>query len=169
MAVKVYSRFELAKNQLVAAFGLFATGRDRYSVITLAGAADVIFSQLLIRKGIDNFSDHMAELERSEGVSGASRTSTGKSMNDLLFINHMKHLDPDDSVEIEIEIEECALGALAKAMVNYRTLTSEKDPIFLAFVLWSIRNLDREKYHGVTELQHIFPKETYKGNNSDTP
>ena len=57
MTNKVYTRLELAANQLEAAISLFVAGRDRFSVITLAGAADVILSRLVINAGRENFTD----------------------------------------------------------------------------------------------------------------
>ncbi len=43
MTSKVYSRFEIAVTQLEAAIGLYVSNRDKFSVITLAGAANTIF------------------------------------------------------------------------------------------------------------------------------
>lgn len=50
MTLKSYTRFELAENQLEAAIGLFGSGADRFSVISLAGAADVILSRLVLNR-----------------------------------------------------------------------------------------------------------------------
>lgn len=50
MTLKSYTRFELAENQLEAAIGLFGSGGDRFSVISLAGAADVILSRLVLNR-----------------------------------------------------------------------------------------------------------------------
>ena len=57
MTLKPYSRFELAENQLEAAIGLFVGGGDRFSTISLAGAADVILSRLVISRGKENFTE----------------------------------------------------------------------------------------------------------------
>jgi hypothetical protein len=57
MSIEEYKRFDLAANQLETAIMLFLTGGDKFSAITLAGAADVIFSELVNREEKDNFTD----------------------------------------------------------------------------------------------------------------
>jgi hypothetical protein len=42
---------------------LLAGGGDKFSAITLAGAADVILSQLVLNEGKENFTDQMLAKE----------------------------------------------------------------------------------------------------------
>ena len=55
MIVERYQRFDLAANQLETAIGLYIGGHDKFSVITLAAAADGILSQLVNKKGEKTF------------------------------------------------------------------------------------------------------------------
>lgn len=147
MTVKTYSRFELAENQLTAAIGLFVSGGDRFSVISLAGAADVILSRLVLNSGKENFTDHMLRWEVEQGAEPLTREVYGKGMNDTLFINQLKHMDDDDNGVIEIEPEECALAAILKALANYVALAGQQKDIVLAFKAWVRQNLDPKKYN----------------------
>lgn len=146
MTYKAYSRLELAANQLEAAIGLFVAGRDKFSVITLAGAADVILSRLVINTGQENFTESIL---RSKIECGTDRTreEVGKEINDNLFINHLKHMDDDDDGYIDIDLEECALAAILKALANYVTLAGRKDAFVQAFLIWVKLNLDPKKYN----------------------
>lgn len=147
MTVKTYSRFELAENQLTAAIGLFVSGGDRFSVISLAGAADVILSRLVLNNGKENFTDHMLGWEVEQGAASLTREVYGKGMNDTLFINQLKHMDDNDDGVIEIEPEECALAAILKALANYVALADQQKDIVLAFKAWVRQNLDPKKYN----------------------
>lgn len=62
----------------------------------------------------------MLEKHRAAGGSpGETRESHGKAINDTLFINQLKHMGDDEDGYLEIEPEECALGAILKALANY--------------------------------------------------
>ena len=147
MTLKSYSRFELAENQLEAAIGLFISGGDRFSIITLAGAADVILSRLVTNRGEENFTEISLRNEVEHGGQPATREVYGKSMNDTLFINQMKHMDDDDDGFIDMDPEECALAAILKGLVNYAILAGEQRDIVLAFKEWVRLNLDPKKYN----------------------
>ena len=96
MTTKTYTRLELAADQLHAAVCLFITGRDRFSVITLAGAAVVILSRLVLNSGQENFTDSIAQMEVEKGGRERPRAEVGKALNDMLLINEIKHFDPGD-------------------------------------------------------------------------
>lgn len=147
MSVKTYSRFELAENQLTAAIGLFVSGGDRFSVISLAGAADVILSRLVINSGKENFTETMLRREVERGGNSSTRETYGKGINDTLFINQLKHMDDDDEGFIDMEPEECALAAILKALANYVVLADPQKDIVLAFKAWVRQNLDPKKYN----------------------
>ena len=52
------TKLALAERQLETAIGLFVSGRDRLSAITLAGAADGILHGLVLKAGDQPFSDY---------------------------------------------------------------------------------------------------------------
>lgn len=155
MTLKMYSRLQLAAGQLESALALFISGRDRFSVITLAGAADVILSQLLIREGKSNFTDHMIAAAQAKGEEyDATRQSHGKKINDLLLINAFKHLDDDGETFVDIDnLEETALATVLKALPNYIQLEGHDKVLVAAFRMWMIKNLDPTRFnvHGTAD------------------
>lgn len=158
MTNKVYTRLELAAHQLEGAISLFVAGRDRFSVITLAGAADVILSRLLINAGLENFTESVLISEIEKGGTDLTREVVGKGINDTLFINHLKHMDDDDDGYIDIELEECALAAILKALANYIILAGRNDAFVQAFLLWVKLNLDPNKYNVDCDPNWVPPK-----------
>lgn len=143
MTKKIHKRFDLAAEQLEAAIVLFCSGGDRFSVITLAGAADVIFSQLVMRTGKDNFTQILIKKENDP----RSPEEIGREINDLLGINAAKHLDPGDDEYITIDADECALAAILKALANYNMLEGKNEALILGFRVWAQTNLDLKKYN----------------------
>jgi hypothetical protein len=91
MAVQKYQRLDLAANQLETAIGLFISGRDKFSVITLAAAADGILVQLVINKGADTFIDFSLQKDDDKTL---TRSTLGKQVNDILRINELKEAHP---------------------------------------------------------------------------
>lgn len=147
MTIQTYNRLELAQNQLESAIGLFVSGGDRFSVISLAGAADVILSRLLIARGIENFTEFSLRHERDRGGDPGAREAYGKMLNDTLFINHLKHMDDGDDGFIEIDPDECALAAILKALANFVHLAGKQHNFVQAFMAWIRLNLDPKKYN----------------------
>lgn len=147
MTTKTYSRLELAKNQLESAVGLFVSGGDRFSAISLAGAADVILSRLLITRGTENFTEYSLRLERERGGDPGSREDHGKEINDTLFINHLKHMDDGEHGFIEMDPEECAIAAILKALANFISLSGKQHNFVQAFIAWVHLNLNPKKYN----------------------
>jgi hypothetical protein len=147
LSVKSYTRLELAANQLEAAIGLLVSGGDRFSVISLAGAADVILSRLVINTGQQNFTESMLKEAIEKGGVATTREEFGKGMNDMLFINDLKHMDDKEDGYIEFDPEGCALAAILKALANYVMLAGRTDNFVKAFFAWMKLNLDPTKYN----------------------
>lgn len=149
MTLKTYRRLELAENQLEAAIGLFVSGGDKYSVISLAGAADVILCRLVSNFGEENFTEFSMRQEAERGLPVGTIQSHGKDINDTLFINHLKHMDEDEDEDgyIELDVEECALGSILKALANYVILAGREKDFVKAFLAWVRLNLDPNKYN----------------------
>lgn len=147
MTVETYTRLKLAESQLESAVGLFITGQDRFSVITLAGAADVILARLVLNEGKQTFTDHLIEKQQGTEGNKETRETYGKQINDTLFINQLKHFDDHEDGYIEIEPEECALGAILKAFANYQQIKDHQPALFAAFRQWMSGNLDPKKYN----------------------
>lgn len=147
MTLAKHNMFDLAENQLEAAIGLFVSGGDKFSVITLAGAADVLLCQLVLNQGKENFTQISLrnEMERSE-TSGTIE-SHGREINDIFYINHLKHMDKGDDGFIELDPEECAIGAILKALANYVIIGEREKDFIQAFLTWVQLNLDPKKYN----------------------
>jgi hypothetical protein len=142
MSLQKYKRVDLALNQFETAVALFLAKRDYFSVITLAGAADVIFCQVITRKGADNFTEIVA---KEEGK-GRSCQELGKEINDMFFINQLKHMDPDEDGYIEFDPCESACGAILKGLVNYKMLAGH-NIVIDDFLVWVRANLDPNVYN----------------------
>src|SRR5437868_837860 len=143
MAVQSYQRLDLAANQLETAIGLFISGRDRFSVITLAGAADGIFSQLVIKKGEENFIEFSLQKDDDKTL---TRSTLGAQVNDIIRINELKHMDEEDDGYVVMDIEQCALAAILKAIANFVILRGHVDFV-IAFLAWVKLNLDPKIYN----------------------
>lgn len=147
MTTREYTRLYLAERQLEAAMGLFMAGRDRFSVITLAGAADVILSQLALDKDKCNFTDDLMQEAIRNGAAERTRAEHGREINDVLFINDMKHMDKDEDGFVDMDPEECAFGAIMKALVNYVAIVGREHKLVRAFLFWVSKNMDPKKYN----------------------
>jgi hypothetical protein len=159
MTTKTYTRRQLAADQLRTAVCLFIADRDRFSVITLAGAADVILSRLVLTSGQENFTDSIIRMEVEKGGHKRTRAEAGKAVNDMLLINALKHFDRGDDGTVEVcDLEQCALAAILKAMANYVALSGKKEDWVQAFFLWIKQNLDPKKYNVDCEPNWVEPK-----------
>src|ERR1700722_4153103 len=136
MTLKSYSRFELAEHQLTAAIGLFVSGGDRFSAISLAGAADVILCRLVLNRGQENFTVIALQNALERGAPARTKEVHGQEMNEVLFINQIKHMDDDDDGFVDIDPDECALGAILKALVNYVVIVGHRADVVQPFLAW---------------------------------
>ncbi len=147
MSKAKYSKFELASNQLETAIGLFVSGGDRFSVITLAGAADVIFSQLVLNKGEPNFTDHLLANDADVSSKAMRRQQYGREVNDTLFINDLKHMDSIKDHSVTFDAETCAIAAILKAVANIVDLGGREFDFVQAFLAWVRLNLDPKNFN----------------------
>ncbi len=141
---KKYKLIDLAEAQLQTAIILFLTGKDLISSITLAGAADVIFCQLLKDRGEENFTDHVL---KSENDPKKTISEMGREINDMFCINALKHMDSADEHSVTMNLRENAIGAILKALPNFKELRSLDKDFIIAFRLWMQANLDPKKYN----------------------
>jgi hypothetical protein len=147
MSLKTYKRIALAENQLETAIGLFVSGGDKFSVISLAGAADVIVARLVLNIGEENFTEFSLREQTANGSPSGTRESHGKEINDTLFINDLKHMDEGEDGYIDIDLDGCALGAILKALANYVIIAGRDKDFVKAFLAWVQLNLDPKKYN----------------------
>jgi len=147
MTIQTYKRLELAERQLETAIALFLSGGDKFSAITLAGAADVILCRLVLNEGQENFTDFLIREFSGDPLSNETRASHGREINDTLFINDLKHMDEGEDGYIVMDVNECALATIMKALVNYVTIAGRDKDFVKAFLAWVRLNLDPKKYN----------------------
>jgi hypothetical protein len=147
MTTKTYKRFDLAEKQLETAIALFVSGGDKFSVITLAGAADVILCCLILNSGQENFTDSLIREFSGDSPSKETRATHGRDINDTLFINDLKHMDEGEDGCVTMDVDECAVGAILKALANYVAIAGRDKNFVKAFLAWVQLNLDPKKYN----------------------
>lgn len=147
--MKSHSKFDIATKQLESAIGLFVSDRDKFSAITLAGAADTIFNQFLLDQGKENFTDHSRKMEAEKTGVLHTLGEHGKEINDTLRINALKHLDRNEDEYVEMDLDECALAAISKAVANYVGLDGREADFIQAFLCWVKINVDPKKLQDV--------------------
>ena len=147
MTAKVYKKIELAENQLKTAIELFVSGGDKFSAITLAGAADVILCRLVLNAGEENFTEFSLRQTDSDGDDNETREYHGRKINNTLFINHLKHMDDGEDGYVEMDVDGCALGTILKALANYVILYGSEKDFVQAFLAWVRLNLNPKKYN----------------------
>ena len=147
MTLHTYNRFDLAARQLETAVALFIGGHDKFSVITLAAAADGILSQLVANQGKKTFIETLAE--EGDDDATASRSAMGMHVNRILFINNLKHMDKgEDGYVVIDDLFNCALATILIALADTVTLCGRGTIGFVeTFFLWVTQNLDPKIYN----------------------
>jgi len=152
--IEKLTKFQIASRQLETAIGLFVSNGDRLAAITLAGAADGILHGLVLREGKVPFSDYALAIGQAES-SGPTppKRAFAKHINDTLNINVLKHMDPGDPDFVELDVTESAIGAIVKAIANYKMLAEVKnEPSYIvAMLAWLWSHDDgktMERYEG---------------------
>ncbi len=140
-----YHREEIASRQLKTAVSMFLAGRDRFSVITLAGAASTILSQLIRNQGEEPFIDYSRRVHDALIGFTPPRIKYNKYINDKLGINALKHHTAGDSTHIELDEEKAAEDAITKAIVDYIEIKGQEEPFVKAFLAWTWKNKDGKK------------------------
>lgn len=144
--LRSHSKFDIAANQLESAIGLFVSDRDKFSAITLAGSADTIFNQLLLNQGKGNFTDYSRKKKAKKTGILQTRGEHGREINDVLRINTLKHMDKNDDEYVEMDLDECALAAISKAVANYIDLAGREANFIQAFLYWVKLNVDPKRF-----------------------
>jgi hypothetical protein len=124
---------------------LFIGGHDKFSVITLAAAADGILSQLVNDKSEKTFIEILAG--ETDDAKTASRSAMGTHVNQLLCINTLKHMDEGDDGNVVVDLFNCALATILVAVADFVTLRGRGEGFVEAFLLWARQNLDPKIYN----------------------
>ena len=133
MAVRAYYREDLALAQLEVALRLFFEDSHFAAVVTLAGAADEVFGQLLAAQGrvssLEILKKSVAEIhmkmygEEIESSTVANRANRAR--------NSLKHWSPGQPEIVKFDLIQEATDMLFRAIDNYwalkQTLTPEME------------------------------------------
>ncbi len=135
MAVESHGKQHVALMQLETALELFSEGRDYYSVVTLAGAADEIFGKMLEARGGVSA---LVSLTRASAaihhiVNGLPGFEKAFAERANLARNALKHLRAGGESACELEIKQEAIDMLDRAISNYWELTSMLSEAMEAF------------------------------------
>ena len=135
MQQRAYYRAELALSQLETALWLFAEGRDCASVITLAGAADEIFGNLLKASGRDSSFESLKRAAAEIHLKIFGEPGSPKLIGDRanLARNSLKHWDVGNSELVKFDLAQEARDMLHRAIDNYWTLEQKLSPAMEAF------------------------------------
>ena len=137
MAEVRYHKSFIAKSQLETAIFLFLSGRDRSSVITLAGAASTILDRLVRNEGKEPFVDYACRIHREVGGYMPKRKSYSHHIDNRLGIIVHKHMDEQDFETVDLDLEEMASDALTRAVADYVKLNGQDELFVKAFLQWS--------------------------------
>lgn len=146
---------DIAKCQLDMAVRLFLNGKDRSSVITLAGAASGILDRLIRNSGKEPFVDYARRVHRELVGYTPKRQSYSHYIDKTLGVVAHKHLSKDESETVELDLDEMAFNALARALSDYVQLNGDKDLFVKAFYNWAWVSTDgralMEKFKNVPD------------------
>ncbi len=138
------TKLVLAQQQLETAIGLFISRRDRISAITLAGAADGILHGLVLKEGKQPFSDYALSIAEVLTKETPAKAKYAKHINNALNINDLKHMDENDEIDINLDPDKSALGAIMKAIANHHILIPKHPDFIMAMLQWSWMFYDGE-------------------------
>jgi hypothetical protein len=140
-----YKKLDIAARQLETAVSMFFKGQDRFSVITLAGAASGILTQLVINAGKQPFVDYARLYHNELFASTPSRQKYNRHINDRFGINALKHHAAADTSTVEVAEDDAAESAITRAMVDYIELRGQREPFVVSFLNWMWVSRDGRK------------------------
>lgn len=135
MTITEHNRKHMALVQLETALTLYFEGKDYYSVISLAGAADEIFGQLLKAKGIDNSLEGMKKsaVAIHKQLTGESIDGSAIAQRANLARNSLKHWEAGQPLIVNFDAREEAQDMLNRAVDNYWALEYQLTPAMEQF------------------------------------
>lgn len=126
----------IALTQLETGLGLFKEGRDYFSVITLAGAAEEILGKLLMERGATNSLESL-----TQAAVTIHRQLFDEELGARVFAtranrarNVLKHYDPGQEHNVTFDCREEATDILDRAISNYWHLEQSLTPRMTLFV-----------------------------------
>lgn len=137
-----FHKSEIARLQLQTAVGIFLSGLDRSSVITLAGAASGLLDPLVKRSGKEPFVDYASRVHCAIVGHTPKRQSYAHHIDKQLGVIAHKHLGKDDPETVDLDLEKMAIDALCRAITDYTMLNGQDEPFVKSFLGWAWKNVD---------------------------
>ena len=153
-----YDKKDIAKYQLNTAVILFLNDKDLSSVITLAGAAANILHQLVLNAGKEPFVDFACKVHSDLKGDTPSRKKYLHFIDNLLGITVNKHMSDSDEEVVQIDLQECAISALTRAVGDYIALNGQDDDFIKAYLLWSFENKGAEIMASCKDMPQKYKK-----------
>ena len=100
--------------------------------------------RLVENQGLENFTLHVLA---SENNPEKTVETMGNEINDMFCINALKHMDSMNDDTVKMNLRENAVGAILKALPNYKDLRGLDHDFIQCFLNWIRNNLDPEKYN----------------------
>ena len=126
---------DVALRQLETALRLYFEGEDYYSVVTLAGASEEVFGQLLKESGHENAMDSL-----KQDVAAIHKVLSDVDLPEKDIVerankerNSLKHWDPGKPTVFESDTQKEAKDMLDRAVDNYCGLTGSLTPAMQRF------------------------------------
>ena len=134
MSRRPHDKQTIALTQLETALRLFVEGKDYYSVVTLAGAADEIFGKMLESRGVLSALASLTKASAAihltvHGVPESAKTFADRAN---LARNALKHLSAGGD-PVPLDMREEAADMLDRAISNYWALMSQLSPAMESF------------------------------------
>lgn len=139
-----FHKSDIAKLQLQTAVGIFLSGMDRSSVITLAGAASGLLDSLAKVAGKEPFVDYARRIHCAIVGHTPKRQSYSHYIDKRLGVIAHKHLGKNDPETIDLDLEKMAIDALCRAITDYTAIYGQDEPFAKAFLSWAWKNMDGE-------------------------
>lgn len=142
MAKERFHKVDIARAQLATAIWIFLNDRDPSSAITLAGASSGILDQMVRNAGKEPFVDYACRVHREINGHTPKRESYKHHIEKTFGILAQKHLSDDDPDTVDLDLEEMAFKAIARAVSDYVTINGQSERFIQEFLKWAWDNKD---------------------------
>ena len=141
-SIRTYQKVEIAQRQLATAIRLFLEGKDFFSVVTLAGAADEILGKELEHRGLVSALRNTSEIGARVSAAFDKPPSTAQEIRDRANYarNHLKHHGDPNAATITVDIRQEAIDMLSRAFDNATMLDGPWSPEMYEYNDWFLEH-----------------------------
>jgi hypothetical protein len=141
-SARTYQKVEIAQRQLDTAIRLFLEGKDFFSVVTLAGAADEILGKELEHHGLVSALRNTSEIEARVSSVFDNHPFTAQEIRARANYarNHLKHHGDPKAATVTVDIRQEAIDMLARAFDNAAMLNGPWSPEMYEYNEWFLEH-----------------------------